>query len=82
MRPDHQYLAGLEMPVVEEPRDPVQPHGRLTGARPALHDEDALALVRHQQKLLALDRLDDVAHVPVAGPLQVLEKEVLQLFGG
>ena len=61
---------------VEEPRGPVQPDRRLAGARPALDDERALRLGRDQPVLVGLDRRHDVAHPPLAPPLQILEQEV------
>ena len=54
----------------------MQADGCLAGARAALDDEHAVRVVRDQPVLVGLDRRDDVAHVRVTVPLELLEQEV------
>ena len=54
----------------------MQADGGLAGARAALDDERRCRLGRDQPVLVCLDRRDDVAHVEVAVPLELLEQEV------
>ena len=78
VRPDHQHAAPPELaPVaVEQPRGPVQADGGLARPRPALDDQRPVRLGRDQPVLVGLDRRDDVAHPPLARPLELLEQEV------
>src|SRR5439155_13184934 len=61
---------------VEEPRGAMEPDCGLAGAGAALDDERAARLARDQPVLVALDRRDDVAHVLLAGALELLEQDV------
>jgi hypothetical protein len=75
--PDHEHAAQLLPVRVEQERRAVQADGRLAGARPALDDERRLRLAGDQVVLVGLDRRDDVAHPRVAGPLELLEQEIV-----
>jgi hypothetical protein len=79
VRADDEHVLGPEDIVEQQPGDPVQAHGRLSGSRASLDDKHAFAVVGDQQELLALGGLDDVAHVPAAGTLEVLQQEVLEI---
>ena len=76
VRADDEHAAQLLAVRVEEPRRAVQPDRRLAGAGSALHDERAVGIGRDQPVLVGLDRRDDVAHAPLAAPLELLEQEV------
>jgi len=54
----------------------MQAHGGLAGARAALDHERHVGVVGDQPVLVGLDRRDDVAHVPAARSLELLEQEV------
>ena len=69
---DHQHALPLEgEPVrVEQIGGPVQGHGRLAGARAALHDQHPSEWGPDDLVLLALDRGDDVGHPAGPGTVQ------------
>ena len=60
----------------EEVGRAVEADRRLAGARPALDHERRLRLAGDQPVLVGLDRRDDVAHVRLAAPLELVEQEV------
>ncbi len=76
VRADDEHPAQLLAMRVEEPRRAVQADGGLAGSGAALDDERSVWLGGDQPVLVGLDRRDDVAHLPVTPPLQLLEEEV------
>ena len=62
--------------LVEQERGAVQTDRGLARARTALHDEARLERRADDRVLLALDRRDDVAHLPGAGPAELGEQRV------
>ena len=61
---------------VEQPRGTVQADRCLAGAWAALDHERRVGIVGDQPVLVGLDRGDDVPHVQVTPPLELLEQEV------
>ena len=62
--------------LVQQEGGAVQPDRGLARARAALHDEAAIERRADDRVLLALDRGDDVAHLPGAGPPELGEHRV------
>src|SRR5204862_2026119 len=72
VRPDDEDTgAGERLVGVEEVRGPVQPDGRLAGARPALDGEYAVEGRADHLVLLGLDGGDDVVHLTRAAALEL-----------
>ncbi len=83
VRPDDQGAgAGEPLAVrVQQVRHPVQAHGGLPGAGPALHADRAAESAADDLVLLGLDGGDDVAHRADAGPFDLRLEEAAGLLG-
>ena len=76
--PDDEHPLAVELlPVLEEQEGgPVEPDGRLAGARAALHHEAGVERRADHDVLLRRDGGDDVAHLAGARPLELGEQRI------